>query len=1545
MDRFEAKKAASELDLNIEANITKKSNPRDLIRSKGLEFSSSSSNSSSSSLASSTLSLTSNSSASTVLALSGGSIRQTDGDSKQTAQLKLSSSSSPTLLKGLSKCVDQIDRSISASDEEEDDPNQPTSSASSTSSSGLSSMNSSSHQSNHSESSIIRSQAQSSELDNEISTCLNQIVDSVAAGQDSNKKIHYETFKLHEAIYAKTRSASGSSDDDSQAGQTAGSNKLSRPSAIQEAGDDLTVEIQLVREIHLDPLDLVEPSRLCETIRKSIPNATDFDKPRAIHDIWFGSIKTRDKLIEWRNSSSKDRVGSMGLDRIIDCFVDGRSTIWIVHQELETTLDDIAIALDESPRTSSSTYQNDFHTLRGLIGIVWLCSNEYDARRLKYNFRFYCNQIHDGLTSMSSKQKLDSIQATRVRSGDRGIESNRKSSLISNDAFEKKENLDEQVELFADSSSQNVPKTSAKISDNKQRVSNLTSASNSASEKLSLPRSVASNGIKVSENENLASGFSQTITRGQRTDASKGLRNEKLVARAGKLDDIDIKQEIQAKGAKPTNQTHDGCSTASKHTSKKSLNEQDLRAPISSSSSSSSSVASSSGLAGYYRDVASRVISNGQSKIKRIKDEVIKLNSRIPASTTSRRTSMAAIEESRRKLGGSVHSLVSVGKSAASSSSSMMKAAVSVANLSSSTCSIPEAKPRTSILKNSLQKEASNDSVKCDVESNFSTRDDNVARRSRYQTISYESPTSNLNKTPKSILKPTKQAQSNNDKQIQTLSYSPPTSISDHNNNTGSSNDLHRSQHPMTSRAKDFNPRTDNRRRRSTYSDARIDFGSVERSLNGNGFSDDEDDEGESAIVPGVDLGAKTAFERLGKQRVSCYDISHLMSKDGITQAQLERLRSNSVAFKSRQRRPALLLAEASKVNETNADCDSVRSAQTENHKKLNQATDRPCSIIGNIKTISSGDDGIVRANVNSSQLKRSLTISGPRRADLLRHQQNMANKEASRKGVDERSVERSVKRSEFDPKHLKRHSVRSEQAKSKTQVKIETLDGSQPISEDLQEKRKSKIILNNPRDGDSVSHRVSETNKSSRESTMENESNDSLSTEANEEDEESDTLKPVSSLIARKQGPFSLLRQSFKQTSLSSVLRFPNRASLRVKQGTSKQAQTQDSSVKLKDQSVSIGDRDSALAMAEASLLAAKQLKQQAQKLMEQQKRDREQQQIASLDQTNMILAAAAAVQYNQQIQRQQQIIYQQAAAQQFALGAARGQQLYDHNMHLQHQMLVAQRQQQQSLAYMANMSSAQYMTTAQQIAMIGPIGQIPMGHLHPAQQQMPVCIPPSAIPVATGANQASTLSGIFKQSLLRGSSSKPQQQVQASSHQMIYHRQSGSQYVPMSVNHHSSLNIVYSGSGQGPDQGEIARPQPAKQSSIGATVKKTMKSILVNRLQSSEKSVLRDGRSKNPRSVALNSEGSADSSDSSSNDSTPRASPPRLKGILSRPTSNPSGLKSALKKNCSQPEILSSSSDSSCSSLDVDLRGKTTATSNGRKNVTFSSKLTSIL
>lgn len=1594
---------------------------------------------------------------------------------------------------GSPKTIKVTNLSVETSDE--DDINQPASSASSTSSSGLSSMNSSAHQSSASESmssSLQQSPLSTETLDSEVSECIYQLVDSVVSGNmEHDLTRDFKTFRLHEAVYAKTRSnatTSGSSDDDSQLdrGLKHTRRSTSHDTVNEIYNEDITVELELVKEFSLDieSDQLKKHQTIISSIKRSIDSTTENKKESKFNNKWIGQIKPSKSQINWSCPLDDSKlIKSRDLMLVDECLVDDCMVIWLLNskykamseEQLETTLDDIAIALDEQP--SCGEKRNNLIEIKQAI--VWICTNELDARRLRCNFHSYLNEvsresINDNDDSKGSirqkKLDVDGLLSERLLrrslpSEKRGLRNNRKSSLLSSsyeqqrmfqdDIKASKEEGKEQVKLFLDS------KPFEKgILANSNRQSMRARPTTSLETKATSLTGQTLNGINDHQHHNhnhhrplelksLANGESKspaaiisktTINedqKHQRQQTKQTNSNENIVGSNGnsngsksssssesenKLKQIAsddakadpknlltksahqqvVKQQQQQQQQKHKQQ-HEQVDISKQTILKKSISGIDLRASSDSASSSVTSV----GLAGYYRDVASKVLTNGQSKIRKIKDEMI---SRIPSSSTLSRRTSVVMGQSRSQFGGSVHNLLQPSDdndgADTTSTSVTMKPAASVSAIPYVESSIlkPEAKPRTSILKSkqrcrsigassqdlseALNSDYPRDSVTVNARCDSRNQPTNVQGVKDLRSIQKI-------KTPKSILKqPSKSTNYesiSNDKQVQTPSSlvkrsiydksSLVESISDTNNNIGSINDNNNYHHQVSRLNLMANGSKDDIRRRSTYSIARIDFGTQERFTGKNNEFNDDQFEGEPETV-----SVRSSFERLGKQRASCYDISRLMSKDGITQAQLEKLRSGSIASKSRQRRPPLLLAEESKTNEAEASrCDKL-------DKRTSIAVgDRPCSImIDNGKTTSSGSDGMVRAKVGPTQLKRSLTIGSQRKPDHFVHVSRIANIEPKSKDLEHRVQQE--KKSEFDPRSLRKprpssiSSQDSDEVEEKSIVMESSSNNRRPlvrVTASTKKSNREESKKNQP-----------ETTKTS----LGNDSDEGSSTDVNdEEDESEDTIAPVQTSFSRKAGTFSLLRQSFKQSSLSSVLRFP-RASLRVKSITtssSKQAtQPQATTINHKENSNANNDRNSALAIAEANLLAAKQLKQQAQKLIEQQKREREKQQ---LDQTSLILAAAAAVQYNQQIQRQQQQILYQQAAQQFALGTPNGAQMYDHGIHMQHQMLIAQRQQQQqqSLAYISNLSSAQYMTTAQQMAVIGPISQMPINHIPASQHQIPICMPTSqTIPVSANANhQISSTPGMYSQPMMKGrAKGQSQQKVQSSSHQNIYHQQAGQQLVPMSVNHHSSFNIVYSA----PSQVTSMQMQPqqhdvqstSKQLSLGATMRRTVKSILINRLQGASshdsKSNLDRKRNDNSRVVVLNSEGSVDSSDGSSNESTPRASPPRLKGILCNNDAQSNHkspvLKSALKKTYSHTEITSSSSSvSSCSSMDQsresmhrsssDKRStltkdqamryarqssmldrehsqahKSSTTSVGRKNVTFCPKLTSI-
>lgn len=782
-------------------------------------------------------------------------------------------------------------------------------------------------------------------------------------------------------------------------------------------------------------------------------------------------------------------------------------------------------------------------------------------------------------------------------------------------------------------------------------------------------------------------------------------------------------------------------------------------------------------------------------------------------------------------------------------------------------------------------------------------------------------------------------------------------------------------------------------KRRSTYSMAN------ER------FEADNEIRREGVAAGKIRLAAKdepASFERM-KQRASCYDISRLMSRNGL-QNQLSKLRSgstNSITGKPRQCRPALLLND-SKEEEDDSSFVNVGDDDNDDEMVKQQVMNSNKRTMSGVKTTSSGADGTVRAKVSAAQLNSnnmshqqpgapdevnwsssrdySAPSQGGRRQQQQQQQQqsvrlSIVKGTKSAEDATSSTAGRSTKKSEFDPRSLRR--VPGSATHHDTYK--HTIVGGENKPNSGRQATNTRQINDGREDlpGEALSNEssaVAEQAKVDQSAAEEDQEVDSSA-------EEDESPNQVSSSSLSKRGPFNLLRQSFNQKTLSSMLRFSGRASLRMKSSSSGPTVAPEGG---NDSGFSAAaNKKSAIAIAEANLLAAKQLKQQAQKLKEQQKREQQQ---ALMDPTTMMLRA---VQYNQQLQRQQQqqMLYQQAA-QQYAV-AARGHMFDATSVQMQHQLLIQRQQQQhqqqqQQLAYMANLSSAHYM--AQQMAVLSP-AMVPMPAALPAQQLM--YVQPAAV------QQPQQSSGIFRKSILKRSG-KTEPVNQATKQQLIYQSQvtANQQLVPMAVNHHSSFNIVYSGhsstSSQIPQIQQATYEEPqlnrsatlSKQSSLGASMRKTVRSILINRsslLSSSTNNPetnthLEDGKQKlksalksssaSNREIHLNSEGS--DGDSSSSDSTTINS--HKPQVVTLP-------KSALKKtSLDHPEISSASSDSSCSSGSTleyheqinerkspltrgsDYHRQSLGRANqchagkqpgstSRKNVTFSTKLTSIL
>lgn len=1655
-------------------------------------------------------------------------------------------------------------------DEEEEEIQLLSSSSSTSSSSGLSSMNSSSQASKGKYETAASCQRKLAEFrcndddnqdqtydeENDVGNCLKQLICSVA-DQADNEITEYTCFQLHEAVPAKTRSTtttSGSSDEDAEVSISNRVRQLQNDSAYCSA------KAYLVTRVAFNA-----PRRnIIRIVQDHISRINIRERPE-----FTVVLKPREALIEWRDqtagglSRGQQLVESVSFGQLSDCLIEESLVVWLLSgrikgnsidqsSELETTLDDIALALDEPvlDRRGNQIRANDEEIASPVELLVWLCSSDEEASRFKQAYEFlmgnndYNNTSrHDELEVLLSRvagNKRVPDCSQRERSGDkigpmedagatdddddhhgqqanqhhdlRRLTGSRSLAAAADDSVSgnqlatsgrtgsKRNQQQQQQQMMFNSmgeSKATVPAT--RIDQGKSqrlkgaKVDDQRACSTIITAKGSHEASASRAGKQADASETPVSSSTSSVslmmpTKNDRKAKTKSLLGESSESMAGGGKQQQVKLQVRSKHGdeagpdKQVKQTHQ---------LKKSASGLDLSAS-----------SPSTGLASYYRNMASKVISNGQSKIKSFRDEMIKLNNRIPSSSTLSISTSSSISSSSsssptakrtiagqqslapdrspiRQLGlqkqssgrrlssaGSERNLSFLNESFDNKSSNGRERAQAnvvtpageqaghqhgtAVGLSEATClvgkmtdQVPTIKPRTSILKNKQQQNNG-----CDINNNinkadFSSRKQQTSNnnqqvvagrkeREYYHSKCENAASSSLAK-PKSILKPSKSVSNIAYEGRQAIpSYKSSYAMRDDGawveddedgaGHLGSSvslserrrgeevSQLSSDQSEVKYLIGSNNERTQSghrsQRRCSTSENRQPDAAQcdtkISNAVRGRLAIDSSLDKRRSTysmanerladnrIIGGEDTGNgrplngknEPTFERI-KQRASCYDISRLMSRNGL-QNQLSKLRSgstNSISGKPRQCRPALLLGEPKDQDEEEDELMASREIAEEAMSSSQRA-------MKGVKTTSSGADGTVRAKVSAAQLSSNRSSSsgtgnepatsnwsssiyspgevasaqGGRRQQQQSARLSLGIVKGTKSSDDASSTVRSTKKSEFDPRSLRkipgsaahhRQGIIEASSKSARQLQsdIQTIDG------EVDDSASGEL------NGETA-------NVSKRE--REQQVKDQAGSVAEDSSTEDEGPNQVSSSSLSKSGPFNLLRQSFNQKTLSSMLRFSGRASLRMKAASGNTATTETG-----NDSSSSASKKSAIAIAEANLLAAKQLKQQAQKLKEQQKREQQQ---ALMDPAAMMLRA---VQYNQQIQRQQQqqILFQQAA-QQYAV-AARGHMFDATSVQMQHQLLIQrQQQQQQQLAYMANLSSAHYL--AQQMAVMSP-AMVPMPAALPAQQLMYVQPP---------APQQQQSSGIFQRSILK-KSSKMEQSHQPK--QVLYQSQvtANQQLVPMAVNHHSSFNIVYSGhsstSSQIPQMQQVTYEEPAnqpaplsKQSSLGASMRKTVRSILINRSSllssstSNDANHLDDGKQKlksalksasNNREIVLNSEGS--DGDSSSSDSTMINSHKPQVVVLP---------KSALKKtSLDQQEISSTSSDSSCSSgrtLEyhdqmTEMKSTLARSSDyhrqsakfndagrvnqchtgkqsgqaGRKNVTFSAKLTSIL
>lgn len=804
-------------------------------------------------------------------------------------------------------------------------------------------------------------------------------------------------------------------------------------------------------------------------------------------------------------------------------------------------------------------------------------------------------------------------------------------------------------------------------------------------------------------------------------------------------------------------------------------------------------------------------------------------------------------------------------------------------------------------------------------------------------------------------------------------------------------------------------------------------------------------------------------------------------SRPGPSQSTGNSRHGSSVASRARQRRPALLLTNP--PAEWAADMD--------------QNERRP---LGNV-SISSQTDGTVRAKVGMSHLRRSASMK-VLAGESLEHSAGRHPNLVDTQPQASVGREKSRKKSEFDPRSLRKLSC-SETARALRDHHAEATTAES--GGDSSARQRSKTTTDDERRlaRDRARRRKSMANLNELRCELEE---GSVRSAAELEPGLADGSSGGGAGGQRFGKNFNLLRQSFKQNNLSRAIMSiaTSRQSLRVKKSAPVELRPDEEAGDQEEEGHADGSWTSdtkpavsasrrqkleAIELAEANLLAARRLKQQAQRVREQQRRSEQQQQQTSL------LDQAAILFYNQQMQiQQQQLIYQaqqqQQQQQQYALSSGYNQQLFDplalyHNQAQQqpfaHQLQQNRRRQQQ-LAYLSN-HTAHFMAASSAAAAQNHLafGQTapPADHLYPAGQM--ACLGLGSMPALIGQSQAplpqqqaafpldhnqSALIGRQQRSGLakyqqQQQQQQPEQQVQHSAYLMTANQQ----FIPMSVNHHSSFNIVYTAAAAAasqhqqmvgasehqanqfisapylstfldstPNSGQqvampqqqfltdmVARTQPtpapafarSKHSSLGASVRKTMRSILRNGKSVAGYAVASAGKTRSPSppsSVAvvqqqqqqqssgrplksalkatssreqhqLNSEGSdaSDASSSTSSDFSPtrgeqakakqrsktsagqRANSGPSSFCASSPSSSDLSLASSSTPTRRELEELSADSLASSSSISSNSTTRTgdnrqdfksepsgpatASVASQRKNVTFSTKLTSIL
>jgi hypothetical protein len=797
---------------------------------------------------------------------------------------------------------------------------------------------------------------------------------------------------------------------------------------------------------------------------------------------------------------------------------------------------------------------------------------------------------------------------------------------------------------------------------------------------------------------------------------------------------------------------------------------------------------------------------------------------------------------------------------------------------------------------------------------------------------------------------------------------------------------------------------------------------------------DDAPNDDEAEFVSSGSLAREQAFERM-RQRASCYDITRLMSKNSIIQGQLARLRATGPSRDSmsassndlRQRKPAELLVE--KVDSSfSGDCgrgfDSrdreecgrqqvVKDEKPEKSTVKKQASKRISMIATSNRLVDDKEkdskmdvheeeeDGGARGQKVVSQLrnsssqlsneqKRALGKSGPEGAAIVELQPGSGKVPAGGVAVLRHDVEPGAE--------LKRKSRKTTPTDDR---QVELNDGVQSEDDDD--------------DGDDD----------------DDDDDDDDETVVDEQELETNNKKSVPKQTGSGLSKFNLLRQSFNQKTISSMLKFSSRASLRMKTGKPVSVDKTNADA---DTSTDRKNRESSAKQNSVTdeLAQTRQVPNRSSKVDLQQ-----QQQIAAIDSATLMLYNRH-IQQRQQQQQQQQILQQQQQQQQYAI------------QWQQHQMYI-QQQQRQQLAFMANhyVAHQQHQILAPPGVQMAPsmaigaysaaassmyaLGTPPAQLINGPQQQLVMMQQPA--PAQKTPNSTGIMGGILRKSILKSTSKskdigrtsamsnhQPQQQ-QYYAHPPPSQKQHGQQQmVPLAVNHLSSVNIVYgaepSNFKQAHDGGSYEsnellnqalktarQPQPppavnsTRTSSLGASMRKTVKSILINRTNDDQfkrkeikpepqpaaqqqlqqkplKSALKSTVSRAGSTLNLNSDGSdGDLSNSSTLESSSASSSSKSDEEITTHRQ----LKSALKKsatNCDDDDhsnensaILATedSSASSTSSSDTNFKRTTSArcsrrltkspprqsdiTANARastkairKNVTFSKTLTSI-